>query len=91
MCVQLAVNNTVVFVIISIKKIQSKQEVHGPHCSPEKPVSTMKTFMKSYDYICHELGPVVLKKIFKKFCQYIFTLSLLSPLGNKQVPSFEQT
>ena len=35
---------------------QIKQEVHGPHRSPEKPV-----------YIYHEIGPVALKKIFK-FC-----------------------
>ena len=38
-----------------------------------------------------EFGPVVLeKKIFKNF-QWFFTLLLLSPLGEGQSPSFEQT
>jgi hypothetical protein len=38
-----------------------------------------------------EFGLLVLeKKIFKKF-QCIFTLSLLSPLGEGLSPSFEQT
>jgi hypothetical protein len=37
-----------------------------------------------------EIGPLVVeKKIFKKF-QCIFTLLLLSPLGERQSPSFEQ-
>jgi hypothetical protein len=37
-----------------------------------------------------EFGLLVLeKKIFKSF-QYIFTLLLLSPLGEGQFPSFEQ-
>ena len=37
-----------------------------------------------------EIGPVVLKKIFK-FHQCIFAIALLSPLGQGQGPSFEQT
>ena len=37
-----------------------------------------------------EIGPVVLKKIFK-VCQCIFAISLLSPLGKGRGPSFEQT
>ena len=35
-----------------------------------------------------EIGPVVLKKIFK-VGQCIFAISLLSPLGNGRGPSFE--
>jgi hypothetical protein len=37
-----------------------------------------------------EFGLLVLKKIFKN-CQCIFTLPLLSPLGEGLSPSFEQT
>jgi hypothetical protein len=37
-----------------------------------------------------EFGLLVLEKIFKK-CQCIFTLLLLSPLGEGQSPSFEET
>jgi hypothetical protein len=37
-----------------------------------------------------EFGFLVLEKIFKNF-QCIFTLSLLSPLGEGLSPSFEQT
>ena len=48
-----------------------------------------QTFKQSHDFIYHEIGLVV-KKILK-FCQCIFPLSLLSPLGNKHSPSFEQT
>jgi hypothetical protein len=37
-----------------------------------------------------EFGLLVLEKIFFKNCKCIFTLSLLSPLGEGQSPSFEQ-
>ena len=36
------------------------------------------------------IGPVVLEKILK-FSQCIFTISLLSPLGKRRDPSFEQS
>jgi hypothetical protein len=36
-----------------------------------------------------DIGPLILKKIFKNF-QCIFTLLWLSPLGEGQSPSFEQ-
>ena len=38
-----------------------------------------------------EIGPVVLKKKSFKVCQYIFAISLLSPLRKGRGPSFEQT
>ena len=38
-----------------------------------------------------EIGSVVLKKKILKVGQCIFAISLLSPLGNGQGPSFEQT
>ena len=38
-----------------------------------------------------EIGPMVLEKMIFKFCQYIFAISLLSPLGKGWRPSFEQT
>ena len=37
-----------------------------------------------------EIGPVVFKKIFK-VRQYIFAISLLSPLGKERGPAFEET
>ena len=37
-----------------------------------------------------EIGSVVLEKKIFKFCQCIFAISLLSPLGKGQGPSFEQ-
>ena len=37
-----------------------------------------------------EIGPVVLEKKIFKFCQCIFTISSLSPLGKGRGPSFEQ-
>ena len=38
-----------------------------------------------------EFGLVVLKKIFFKIRQYIFTLSLLSPLRKERAPLIEQS
>ena len=38
-----------------------------------------------------EIGPVVLEKKILKFCQCIFAISKLSPLGKRWGPSFEQT
>ena len=38
-----------------------------------------------------EIGPLVLKKKIFKVGQYIFAISLLSPLGEGGGPSFEQT
>ena len=50
-------------------------------------------FPSSKDALCQVwliFGPMVLKKIFI-VCQCIFAISLLSPLGKGQGPSFEQT
>ena len=41
--------------------------------------------------ICTEFGPVILEKRILKFCQCIFAISSLSPLGKVYGPSFEQT
>ena len=37
-----------------------------------------------------EISPVVLEKKIFKYFQYNFTISLLSPTGERRVPSFEQ-
>ena len=60
-----------------VKKI--KQEAHGPHRSPEKPVqiNLFNTFERSYDYIYYKIGPIVQEKIFK-FRECTFAILLLS-------------
>ena len=69
-----------------------KQEAHGLHRSPEKPVHINENiWIKQWFYIYHGIGPVVLKKTILKFCQCNFPLLLLSPFGNKHGTSFKQT
>ena len=48
---------------------------------------TQECFVPSFD----EIGPVVLERKIFKFRQYIFAISLLSPLGKGRFPTFERT
>ena len=55
-----------------------KQEAHGPHRTPEKPVQIKEyIWEKLWSYI-YETGPVVQEKIFK-FRENTFAILLLSP------------
>ena len=47
-------------------------------------LTSMKTFKQSCDYIYHEIGPVVLKKVFK-FCQCILAFLNYLPLEKGRI------
>ena len=47
------------YIITIVWKIIKKQEAHGSHRSPEKPVQIMNTFERSYDFIYHKTDSVV--------------------------------
>ena len=53
---------------------------HGPQRSPEKPLKSIKTFERSYDYIYNKIDLLVQEEKIFKFRECILAILLLSPV-----------